>query len=81
MTHALVFVSRQASSSANSPFRPALEKFGSAQLGSACPLPGRGTRWCVRLSEISLSLLVKVCKRRLSALECVCEGEDAQDDG
>lgn len=55
MTRALVPASRQARSSANSPFGPALEKFGSAQLGSACPVPGGVTGWCVGLSEVSLS--------------------------
>lgn len=53
--HALVSVSRQDSSSANSPFSHTLQKFGSALLGPACPMPSRGSGG-VPLPEISLSL-------------------------
>lgn len=66
MTHALVSVSRQASSPANS--QPSFEIIWLCPAGVCLPCPwwgDQGAGWAVR----DLSLSVKVCTRCLSALE------------
>lgn len=70
MTHALVSVSRQTSSPANS--QPSFEIIWLCPAGVCLPCPwwgDQGAGWAVR--GLSLSLSVKVCTRYLSALECL----------